>query len=216
MAKRNIIFKKGEFYHIFNQGTDHRDIFLDKEDFIYFLKRLIDLNQENTSNQSRTARSRDKSLVIKQKGSSENLVDIVAYSILPNHFHLLIRAREPQNLSKFMHKLSTSYVKYFNSKNKRKGSLFQGKFLAQHIMNKKHLIQTSIYINLNHVYHNITENVCSSIDNYLFDDIRSICSENEVSHIKKSVLPAKYLDFAENISEQLFKDKEMVAIMENL
>jgi len=216
MAKRTFIFEKNEYYHIFNRGIDGKVIFPEKEDLLYFLKRLIDLNQFSTSNQVRTARSRNKSLINKKQPDQQELVHILAYNVLPDHFHLLIKVNQPENLSKFMHKISTSYAKYFNAKYKRKGSLFQGKFLAHHIMNQKHLCETSVYVNLNHVHHNILDNVCSSIDNYVFDDIISICNKNEVSQLKKAILPRKYLDYAENITPKLFQNKKTIQIMENL
>lgn len=216
MAKRALIFQKDEYYHIFNKGIDGKSIFKEKEDLLYFLKRLIDLNHTDSSNKVRTARSRDKSLVNVKKDADDRLVEILAYNVLPGHFHLLIKVNEPDDLSKFMHKLSTSYVKYFNAKHARRGSLFQGKFLAHHIMNDKHLCETSVYVNLNHVHHNNGSNICSSIDNYLFKDVVSICTEKEISSLKKIILPKKYLEYAENLAPTLFQDKNTTQKMENL
>ncbi len=79
----------------------------------------------------------------------ENLIDIGAYVLMPNHFHLLVRQKEEIGLSKFMEKLSTGYSMYFNKKYDRSGALFQGAFKAQHVDRDEYLKYLFAYIHLN-------------------------------------------------------------------
>jgi len=70
---------------------------------------------------------------------------------MANHFHLLITQFEDNNISNFIQKLSTSYSMYFNKKYKRTGSLFEGKFKAQHIGIDRYLKYMFSYVHLNPV-----------------------------------------------------------------
>ena len=81
----------------------------------------------------------------------ETLVDIGAYCLMPNHFHLLIRETAEGNISRFMLKLQTGYPMYFNKKYQRTGALFEGKFKAKHITNDNHLKYLFAYLHLNPV-----------------------------------------------------------------
>lgn len=83
------------------------------------------------------------------KRDGEPLVDIAAYCLMPNHFHLLIQEIEEGGISKFMQKLTTGYTMYFNKKNDRNGSLFQGKFKATHVADDRYLRYLISYIHLN-------------------------------------------------------------------
>jgi len=78
-------------------------------------------------------------------------VDIASYCLMPNHFHLLVRAREEGGVSKFMQKLTTGYTMYFNKRYERTGALFQGKFKATHVNNDRYLRYLISYIHLNPV-----------------------------------------------------------------
>jgi REP element-mobilizing transposase RayT len=87
--------------------------------------------------------------------SKDGLVDIVAFNILPNHYHLLLHQRTDNGISIFMKSLGGGYTKYFNEKYGRSGSLFQGVFKSSHVSSDDHLIRLSAYINLNHIVHKI-------------------------------------------------------------
>ena len=81
--------------------------------------------------------------------SSNPLVSIGAWVLMPNHFHILITPLSEDGLSKFMQKLSTAYSMYFNTVNKRTGGLFEGKFKSQHLSTDKQLKYIFSYIHLN-------------------------------------------------------------------
>lgn len=79
----------------------------------------------------------------------DTLVDILAYCLMPNHFHLLIRGKEDGGTSLFMQKLLTAYSMYFNTKYARTGTLFEGKFKAKHADSDEYLKYLFAYIHLN-------------------------------------------------------------------
>jgi len=148
---RNINFAPGEFYHIYNRGTDLRTIFLDEHDYKRFLV-LMYLCNGGSSIDLREHFSAGKTfsdLFSLKRG--EKLVDIGAYCLMPNHLHLLMFESVDNGISLFMQKLSTGYTMYFNKKHKRSGSLFQGRFKAQHADNDVYLKYLFSYIHLNPV-----------------------------------------------------------------
>ena len=81
----------------------------------------------------------------------KEIVNIGSYCLMPNHFHILITEIGEGNISRFMQKLSTAYAMYFNKKYQRSGSLFEGKFKAEHASSDKYLKYLFSYINLNPV-----------------------------------------------------------------
>ena len=77
------------------------------------------------------------------------IVEILAFCLMPNHFHLLLRQIADNGISKFMLKLGTGYTNYFNEKYERVGSLFQGTYKSAHVRNESHFIHLPYYIHLN-------------------------------------------------------------------
>ena len=148
MAIRPAPFACGEYYHCYNRGVDKRTIFNDTQDYIYFLKMLRHFNTSEVLGKLRLQETRD---------AIDPPVTLLSYSLLPNHYHLLIRCNNPEGLSKFMQRLGGGYTMYFNKKNNRSGSLFQGKFKSKHIESDQDLRQVLAYVNNNHVVHGITD-----------------------------------------------------------
>lgn len=143
---RKFNFSIGEYYHIYNRGTDKRIIFLDEEDRRRFSKLMY------LCNSKRNIVFRDipigEAYVYKR---DETLVDILAYCLMQNHFHILVREKIENGASTFMQKLSTAYSMYFNTKYKRSGSLYEGPFRATHVDTDVYLKYLFAYIHLNPV-----------------------------------------------------------------
>ncbi|MFZ2167358.1 MAG: transposase [Minisyncoccia bacterium] len=142
---RNFTFAPGEFYHIYNRGTEKRNIFLSRSDRDRFLALLYLANQNDPADLK--LQGSTLSEITERTGTP--LVEIVAYCLMPNHFHLLIREAEEGGISKFMQKITTGYTMYFNKKNERNGSLFQGRFKATHVADDRYLRYLISYIHLN-------------------------------------------------------------------
>lgn len=149
--QRKIDFSTGEYYHIYNRGTDKRTIFLDFNEYNRFKALLYVCNSTepvNISDHLKKGRSFFELFEVKR---GETLVDIIVYCLMPNHFHLLIREKAEGGIAKFMAKLSTGYSMYFNKKNKRTGVLFEGRFKAKHVDTDEYLKYLFAYIHLNPV-----------------------------------------------------------------
>ena len=89
----------------------------------------------------------EKAIEISQKG--KKLVDILCYSIMPDHYHLLLKELKNNGVTDFVRRCNTSIAKYINVKNNRLGSLFESNFKAKHIDTNEYLLHLSVYINLN-------------------------------------------------------------------
>lgn len=146
MSQRSYNFVPGEFYHIYNRGTDRRVIFIDHDDYKRFQTLLYILNTRTNINVRDVIKEQDNPY---ERDNGEALVAIGAYCLMPNHFHLLVTPLEDINLSLFMQKLLTSYAMYFNRKYKRTGGLFEGKFKSQLVEEDRYLKYLFSYIHLN-------------------------------------------------------------------
>ena len=146
---RSIEFVPKEYYHVYNRGTDKRKIFIGHGDYLRFLLLLYLCNQNSKVDLGDYLRQGLTLSEIFQKKKDKNLVSIGAYSLMPNHFHLLVKENIKGGVSLFMQKIQTAYTMYFNKKNDRSGSLFQGTFKAKHITKDTYLKYLFAYINLN-------------------------------------------------------------------
>jgi putative transposase len=145
---RQIQFAEGEYYHVYNRGTDKRKIFYSARDYERFLALMYVCNDEKAVNLDEQGRSLQQVARL-QRGKP--LVALCAYCLMPNHFHFVLKEIQPGGISKFMQKISTAYTMYFNSRQKRNGVLFQGKFKASHAVDDRYLKYLISYIHLNPV-----------------------------------------------------------------
>ncbi|MEK7114010.1 MAG: transposase [Patescibacteria group bacterium] len=145
---RTFSFASGEFYHIYNRGTEKRNIFMSRADRDRFLALLYFANQSDPVDLKLQGSTL---LKIVEERTGDPLVEIAAYCLMPNHFHLLIRELEDGGISKFMQKLTTGYTMYFNKRHDRNGSLFQGRFKATHVEDDRYMRYLISYIHLNPV-----------------------------------------------------------------
>lgn len=140
MALRKQNFAPGEIYHIYNRGVDKRIIFIDSNDFNFFIHLLYICNTE-------------KSIVLRDLSENfergNNIVEIGLYVLMPNHFHILVKETQEGGITSFMRKVLTSYSMYFNKKYDRTGKLWQGVFQAIHVNKDEYLKYLYSYIHLN-------------------------------------------------------------------
>lgn len=213
MGIRKVQFANNEYYHVFNRGVDKRIIFNTQEQQAYFLSRLQLLNTTDSRKYITNKRNRYKHKEI--FGEGDQLVSIVAYCLLPNHFHLLLKQEVEDGISQFMQRLGTAYTMFFNQQEKRSGGLFQGKFKATHLNAELALPVLSAYINLNYAHHKInskTNLVKSSLDDYLSGAGKActndICSQNEITSIVNEIGGlSEYKIFIKNASTTFADNK---------
>ncbi len=145
-------FADNQIYHIYNRGVEKRKIFLDDKDYFRFIHDLFEFNDANPA-LNVFYYFDPKNMVQphyfrKEKKPRKLLVEIMAFVLMANHFHLLLRQKRENGIIKFMQKLG-GYTMYFNQKYERVGPLFQGRFKAILIKDQAHLIHLPYYIHLN-------------------------------------------------------------------
>ena len=144
---RLLAFAPGEYYHLYNRGVDKRKIFLDKADHERFISLLYLCNSGIPLHRSDHLNLPLSQLLSITKETA--LVDIGAYCLMPNHFHILVHELSEGGISLFMQKLGIGYAMYFNKRHERRGTLFEGKFKAKHIADDEYLKYLFAYIHLN-------------------------------------------------------------------
>lgn len=167
-------FSENSYYHIYNRGVEKRLIFqdpLDYQIFIYYLFiYAVPLDKVLLEYPELPIRFYSKNLSLE--------VEVIAYCLMPNHFHLLVRQSTKNGVSKLLKQLTNAYTTYFNNKNQRVGGLFQGTFKAVEIDQLELLLHISRYIHLNPIVANLTSDYrhykWSSLADYL--DNKNWCS----------------------------------------
>jgi putative transposase len=139
-------FAPGEYFHIYNRGTNKMKIFNSEVDYQRLVELLFLANSSTTHQYSDL--EKNKLWDIDRK---ETLVDIGIWTLMPNHFHLVIRSKDNKSTSTFLQRILTSHSKYFNKKYDRTGSLFQGKSKSKHLGGDNHLKYMFAYCHLNPV-----------------------------------------------------------------
>lgn len=166
MARKPRLEYPGATYHVYTRGDNKEAIFLSDEDYRIFLQNLYSY---------------------KEKWHFK----LFSYCLMTNHLHLLIKV-DTTPLSKIMHSVSSSYVKYFNRTHQKIGHLFQSRYKAVVIGTDAHLLETTRYIHLNPAVAGITDEPIK----YPWSSYRSYCSNT----INTTMEPPNLLDTAEILS----------------
>jgi len=168
----------GEIYHVINRGVEKRQIFLKPQDYSRFVIGLEFFNQvASTDLWKLLANWNDKTIdeidalggtvppnvhtiptvaerLIKQrnekKARMDYLVEILAFALMPNHIHLILREIREGGTSAFMGKMG-GYSTYFNKQYKRVGSLFQSRYKSIHVSSDYQLQTLFNYVHTNPV-----------------------------------------------------------------
>ena len=141
MPGRNIYkdYVPESYYHIYNRGIDGQEIFIDKDDYVVFLSLLKRYLGNGVS----------KNTVGVTYPSYANVVEVLAFCLMPNHFHLLIYQSDTDGMKLLLKSLGVAYGMYFNRKYKRLGPVFQQRYRASRISDEAYLLHISRYIHLN-------------------------------------------------------------------
>ena len=130
MSRKEIIADDNTIVHVLNRGAKKLPIFRQRSDLWRMLYALFFLNSENVpENWFREAEkigALNNFTWSKEWGERKPLVSVLAFTIMPNHFHLILKQIVEEGIQQFMHKFTMSYSKFINSKYAESGSLFQG------------------------------------------------------------------------------------------
>lgn len=147
MGYRRDPFAVDEWYHCYNRGIDKRVVFESERDCERFAEALYLCNDSDSGERSYFDHIPHKEIF--KRDRSAPLVAIGAYCLMPTHYHLLLREIVDDGISRFMHKLGTSYTMYFNAKNERSGNLFNKPFRSRHVSDDQYFRHVAQYIHLN-------------------------------------------------------------------
>lgn len=145
------IYIENGHYHVYNRGVEKRDIFLDDQDYRVFLHLLKHYLSKRNRNNKHPLEDMPNITLIRPRPliNLRKKVELQAYCLMPNHFHLLIKQLTIDGMPQLLRKISTTYAMYFNGRYKRTGYLFQGNYKAALIEQDPHLLHLSRYIHLN-------------------------------------------------------------------
>jgi len=121
-----LIWQQGMYYHIYNRGVNKSKLFREPTNYLYVIEKL-------------------------QKYSPVNLVSVIAYCLMPNHYHLLLRQDGERPAGNVPQSIFNSYSKAYNLKYRHSGTLFEGRFRAKPIQTTSHLLHLCRYIHGNPV-----------------------------------------------------------------
>lgn len=173
-------FAPGSVYHLYNRGVGKMDIFLDEEDYLFFLRRIKEtLYPALVSSVGRR--------YVPTK-LPEGAFDLLLYVLMPNHIHFGVMQNTELPLSAFMSKICTSYSKYFNKKYDRVGSLFQDQFKAVVVTSNEQLLWLAAYIHNNPVKAGLVKN----LDNYSYSSHLDYTGARKGMLCKKDLILGQY------------------------
>lgn len=202
------LFNSQLCYHVYNCGVERRTTFTNADDYRRFLEiSEFYLRAENIPF------SQFSRLVLEEKfnfrqaypvNHETRRVSLLAYCLMPNHFHFIIKMEKELGLSQFVSEISNSYTKYFNTRYKRLGYLFQGSFKAKEIDSEESLMQLSRYIHLNPAISlkvawrkPLLEYPYSSYINWIHGESSSLIRVEDIKKLLSSYSPVSYQEFVE-------------------
>lgn len=157
-AKNSVkIYAPDSYYHLYNRGVAKNKIFLDQVDYATFLSYLkIYLLPKDTpgllavrNNPQSGYKERYEAAKLLSLKNYYQEIALLAYILMPNHFHLLVKQTGENSIDNFMNSLGTRYSGFFNRKYRRVGPVFQGVYKAVLVNTDEQLLHLSRYIHLN-------------------------------------------------------------------
>lgn len=156
MPAKNAIkqYVENGYYHIYNRGVEKRVIFQDEQDYGVFLSYLKEyLSEKNEKELNKRLADpniswpeKNKILKILRMNNFAGEITLLAYCLMPNHFHFFVKQNKAESINLFMRSLGTRYTAYFNKKYKRVGSLCQGVYKAVLVTSDPQFLHLTRYI----------------------------------------------------------------------
>lgn len=152
MPRRKTPLISGQYYHIFNRGINRQPIFLSNHDYnraltTLFFYRYSSLPMKLSHFLLQNANKQQS--ILTNLTSTQQIVEITAYCLMPNHFHLILKQILDNGISTFLSNFQNSYTKAFNAKHKRNSVLLDRQFKSVHIETEEQLLHLTRYLHLN-------------------------------------------------------------------
>lgn len=201
---RTTVLATGQIYHVVNRAIDKRPIFSARKELDRALLTLSFYRFSHTpmrlSYLLKLPQQARDTILQKLEKQGEYRVDLLAFCLMPNHFHFLIRQNEDNATSRFLADFSNSYTRYYNTKHTgRKGTILEGVFRAVRIEDEEQLLHVSRYIHINPAVSylvktdELTRYPWSSFSEYTGQSDSTICQKDIILKLFKS--KTQYLEF---------------------
>lgn len=193
----------GQVYHVFTKSIAEFKIFNNKSSYRRMIEVMRYYQKKPLIKFSRFIKSQkiiQKNFKKSPFNDKEKLVEIIAYCLMPTHLHLILKQLKENSISIFMSNILNSYTRYFNTKHKRKGPLWEGRFKNVLIENDEQLLHLTRYIHLNPITAYLVGKpedwFASSYKEYLLEveNEDRLCNYNEILEIN----PKLYKEFVED------------------
>lgn len=175
---RKVPLVTNNIYHIFNRGVNKGDIFFSGKDYKHFLsaaKHYLTKNSKYSYEKSSINLNEPGSSALPALQVNKPKIEILAYCLMPNHFHFLVKQAADEGISSYMQRFINSYVHYVNIKYKRVGPLFQGPFKGVLIESDEQFLHVSRYIHLNP----LASGLVPDLKNYPWSSYHSYIGDGE-------------------------------------
>lgn len=188
-----------QIYHVLNKGVFLQPTFSSKRDFDRALEVIRYYQNQRPPlrySQFITLSNERRKEILDNLAKEKNfLVKIIAYCLMPNHLHLLLKQAKEEGISKFMSNFTNSYTRYFNVKNNRNGPLFQGKFKAIRVETDQQLLHLSRYIHLN-PYSAYVVKIIKDMENCPYSSLPEYLGKSEMGFCDKEIILGQFKNLA--------------------
>jgi len=213
---RTVVLATNEIYHVYNRSVANEEVFNSPKN----IKRALDLiSYYKCSNKLRFSfftKLDEESKSYYLETNNNPLVEIYAYCLMPNHFHLLLKQLSDNGIEKFVGNFQNAFAKYYNIRKRRFGALFQRPFKAKHISSDEELLHLSRYIHLNPVtsfltrFEDLKNSPITSLPAYLGKSNRFTNIKVIVNIIKTQEKYLKFLEDQIDYQRKLSKIRHLV------
>lgn len=214
MPAKNSIkeYVQNGYYHIYNRGVDKRTIFQDDQDYNVFQTYLKDYLTPKDNDELRNQLSnvdftyKDRDLILKRIALNNfyQKVTMLAYCLMPNHFHFLVKQDDENSIDSFMNSLGTRYTMYFNRKYQRVGPLYQDVYKAVLVSSDEQLVYLSKYIHRQALFSGYSQLLSpqpSSYYCYIGKQKIDWVDQNEILSFFSKTLEKSFLTYEQFISQ---------------
>ena len=201
MPAKNVIktYVENGYYHLYNRGVNKQTIFFDIQDYKVFLSYLqLYLSPPDLQGVSlKVSPSRHL------KNYTEEIT-LLAYCLMPNHFHLLVKQTSPHSINYFMRSLATKYVMYINKKHQRVGVLFQDTYKAVMVESEEQLLHLTRYIHQNLLDLNPTKSILEVMQEYPYSSLNNYLHNMNQIWVKPEEILGYFSQTNPSLSYQTF------------
>lgn len=215
MPYRKVPLVESQIYHIFTKSIAGFRIFNSEYDFERMLTAICFYAIENPPSKF-SLFIEDKSIlgeVMSQLMSCDSvrIVEVLAYCLMPTHIHLVLKQLKNEGISKFVNLILKSYSKYFNTKYKRKGPLWEGRFRNVLVDTDEHLLHLTRYIHLNPVSISLVNNPEEWKNSSYREYIGSVENKNKICN-SYGCLNMDALSYRKFVEDRISYQKELEQI----